>query len=166
MKTKRSSSALRLPPYALKSKISIKISNHHRLRVDSVQLRRAIRAVLLGEQIRKADISVAIVSDRAIHQINRKFLDHDEPTDVISFVLSRENGFVDGEIVVSSQTAASAAKRFGWTSADELLLYVVHGTLHLVGYDDLKASDRRKMRKREQHYLGKFGLKPNYEESS
>jgi probable rRNA maturation factor len=153
-------------PSVLKPKISIKIANRHRLRIDSARLRRAVRAVLIGEKIHGADISLAVVDNRTIRRINRRFLDHDAATDVISFVLSRERGVVDGEIVISSQTAASAAKRFGWSTADELLLYVIHGTLHLVGYDDLSPVDRRAMRRKEEYYLGKFGLKPTYEEST
>ncbi len=101
-----------------------------------------------------------------IHELNRRFLKHDEPTDVISFVLDQADGIVDGQIVVSADTAAASAKRFGWTAADELLLYAIHGTLHLVGYDDRTARAQQAMRRRERRYLGQFGLSPQYRQVS
>ncbi len=55
---------------------------------------------------------------------------------MLSFVLEQGEGFLDGEVVVSAETAQRAAPRFGWSAAEELLLYVIHGTLHLAGYDD------------------------------
>jgi probable rRNA maturation factor len=118
--------------------------------------------VLLGERIRRANVSIVVVDDRTIHRLNRRFLNHDEPTDVITFSLE-EGDSVDGEIITSADTAAAAAKRFGWTMADELLLYAVHGALHLAGYDDQAPTQRRKMRSRERWYLAKFGLKPQYD---
>ena len=94
------------------------------------------RAVLSAAGLKEAEVSLAIVDDRTIQQLNRQYLDHDEPTDVLSFLLEREVGRLEGEIVVSRDTAASSAPAYGWTPADELLLYVIHGALHLVGFDD------------------------------
>ena len=67
------------------------------------------------------------MDDRTIQQLNRQYLDHDEPTDVLSFLLEREAERLEGEIVVSRDTAACSAPAYGWTPADELLLYVIHG---------------------------------------
>ena len=132
--------------------------------MEENRLREGICAVLAGEGIQRANISVAIVDDREIHDLNRRFLNHDYPTDVLSFVLEQAEGFVEGEIVISADTAAEFASRFGWAPADELLLYAVHGTLHLVGYDDQTAQAQNEMRERETVYLSQFGLRPRYEE--
>jgi probable rRNA maturation factor len=148
----------------MKSPIVVTVTGHRGPK-EQIRLRKAVRTVLEGEGIKRANISLAIVNDREIHDINRRYLEHDEPTDVISFVLEQDDGLVDGEIVASAETAAAAAKNFGWSAADELLLYVIHGTLHLAGYDDLKPTAQRAMRKRERFYLAKFGLKPQYEPS-
>lgn len=143
----------------------IKIADRQqRLTFDRPRLRQAVKAVLEGEGIGKAQISVAIVDDPCIHELNRRFLNHDEPTDVLSFVLEQRSGFVEGEIVVSADTAASRAGEFNWPPEDELLLYVVHGTLHLAGYDDKTPELRGEMRRRERHYLGEFGLVPPYDD--
>ena len=72
---------------------------------------------------------------------------------MLSFVLERGEGFLDGEVVVSAETALRTAPRFGWSAAEELLLYVIHGTLHLAGYDDATPEQQAAMRGRETEYL-------------
>jgi probable rRNA maturation factor len=129
-------------------------------------LESALRSVLEGEGIRQADISLAIVDDPTIHQINKQFLEHDEPTDVISFLLEQDGDRLDGDILISADTAAHSADEYSWNLADELLLYTIHGMLHLVGYDDLVPAKKRQMRQKERHYLAKFGLKPRYKLNS
>jgi len=131
--------------------------------VDENRLRLAVRRVLEDEAVGRAVISLAVVDDSAMHLLNRKYLGHDEPTDVLSFVLEESPDELEGEIIVSADTAAATAQRFGWTVADEILLYVVHGALHLVGYDDTSPAAMAEMRAKEQIYLAEFGLKPRYE---
>ena len=121
--------------------------------LDRVRLRRAVRAILKDASIREARISLAFVDDPTIARLNEQFLDHRGPTDVLSFVLDSGEGRLEGEVVVSAETASREAPRFGWTPHDELLLYVVHGTLHLVGYDDQTAGRRVRMRAREREVL-------------
>lgn len=137
---------------------AIEITNHQTAHpVDEGLMQRAVEAVLVGEGIAEAEISVAVVDDAAIHLLNRRHLDHDYATDVLSFILERDQQRLEGEVVVSADTAAAQAEAFGWSAADELLLYVVHGVLHLVGYDDYSESDRQVMRSREQKYLAALG---------
>jgi probable rRNA maturation factor len=135
------------------------------LPVDAARLRRAVQTVLEDASIPGAQISVAVVDDPTIHKLNRRYLNHDGPTDVLSFVLERSAESLEGEIVVSAQTAQETAPRFGWSPADELLLYVVHGALHLLGYEDQTPAGRDAMQAREQASLARFGLVPRYEES-
>ncbi len=138
---------------------------HSQLSANDERLRNIIERVLLEERISSADISLALVDDAEIHRINREFLGHDYPTDVISFVLGdpsqalpREH--LEGELVVSAETAIREASAHGWSAADELLLYVVHGLLHLCGYDDLTDEDRPVMRSRERQVLSYWQLMP------
>ena len=63
-------------------------------------------------------------------------MNHDWPTDVLSFVLDDDDGHLEGEVIISADTAAAAAAEVGWPAAAEQLLYVIHGMLHLVGYRD------------------------------
>jgi probable rRNA maturation factor len=137
--------------------IEVSIANEQPAEVDEPRLRLAIERVMAAEREGSATISLAIVDNAAIHALNRQFLEHDYPTDVLSFVLE-DRGQLEGEIVVSAEMAASEAARFGWTPADELLLYVIHGALHLVGYDDLEPEAAERMRAAEARHLAAFGL--------
>ncbi len=144
--------------------IAVQVANRQMsLPVEEARLEHAVRIVLEDASIPRGDVSVAVVDDLAIHELNRRYLNRDEPTDVLSFVLERSADHLEGEVIVSAQAARQAARQFGWTAADELLLYVVHGTLHLVGCDDRTAGDRARMRAREQACLARFGLQPRYD---
>ena len=114
--------------------------------------------MLTGEGVVAGEISIAIVDDPTIHDLNSRWLEHDEPTDVLSFVLEESEGYREGEIIVSADTALARAAEFGWIAASELLLYVVHGALHLAGYDDKQPADRERMRERERFYLSQLGI--------
>jgi probable rRNA maturation factor len=145
--------------------ISIEISNRQTtLSVDEARIRRAVAMILADAAIAQAQISVAVVDDPTIHQLNRQFLAHDYPTDVLSFVLEQSGGQLEGEVIVSADTAQSTAPEYGWTADAELLLYVIHGTLHLVGGLDETPEQQAEMRARERLYLGRFGLVPGEED--
>lgn len=148
-----------MPP----TKLIIECNNDQQTQpVDETRLLAAIRRILTDAEITAGEISLAIVDDSRMHELNRQFLQHDYPTDVLSFVLDEEPGFLEGEVIVSADYAAREAVRYGWSTDDELLLYVIHGTLHLVGYDDLNPAAKREMRVQEQHYLGLYGLQARY----
>lgn len=99
-----------------------------------------------------------ITDDETIHEINRRHLDHDYPTDVISFTYDRSGSMVEGELVVSLCTARRSAAELGWDWRHELLLYVVHGTLHICGLEDSSAVERVEMRSQEQAVLQRLGI--------
>ena len=148
--------------------LAIDIANlQSRVAIDSRRLRRAVRLVLTDAGIRSGEISVAIVDDQRIHELNRNFLQHDYATDVLSFLLESAgpSGPITGEIVASGDYAAREAPRYGWSAADELLLYVIHGSLHLAGYDDLTKSQAAEMRKAETDYLARLGIERSLPEA-
>jgi len=140
--------------------IVVEISNTQGfLDVNADSLARLVEGILRDEGIEHATISVALVDNATIRRINRKHLAHDWPTDVISFTLSAagEPELV-GELVVSTEMAAATANEVSAEPAAELSLYVVHGLLHLCGYDDLTEPDIREMRARESTHLKRHGL--------
>lgn len=139
--------------------LSIEFSNRQQsLKLDEPRARRVLEAVLRDGGVSEGEISVAVVDDPTIHQLNRQFLEHDYPTDVLSFVLAREGARLEGEVIASADTALRTAERLQWPAEDELLLYLVHGTLHLVGHDDATPEARGAMRAQEQHYLALVGV--------
>ena len=128
--------------------------------VDNSVMRHAVRIVLEGEGIEEAEISLAFVDNSTIHRLNFRYLDHDEPTDVLTFPLSEPGSrLLAGEVVIGVEVAADQAAARGHDVQTELSLYVIHGLLHLCGYDDKKADNIKKMRRRERHYLRELGLR-------
>ena len=105
-----------------------------------------------------AVVSVAIVGDKTISELNERFLNHSCPTDVISFDLSdagdKSKTF---EIVVNGQMAVKEAKTRGHSSQAELALYVTHGLLHNLGFDDSDEPGVEKMHDTEDEILQKLG---------
>jgi probable rRNA maturation factor len=139
-------------------KFVISLANEQALHtVDADSLIAAARAVLAGSQFDSAQISLAVVDDTTIHQLNRRHLNHDWPTDVLSFMLDDHDGHLEGEVIISADTAAAAAVEAGWPAAAEQLLYTVHGMLHLVGHCDKSDADADQMRAAERAILARFG---------
>ena len=127
--------------------------------IDRARMRAAANAVLEGEGIHDAEISLAFVDNPTIHQLNQRYLQHDEPTDVLSFPLSEANAKrLAGELVIGAEVAQTQAASLGHDLQAELALYVIHGLLHLCGYDDETEPGVEEMRRREKHYLQKLGL--------
>lgn len=146
-------------PFAITMEITV-TNQQNAHSIDQDAIRAAVRSVLADSRFTSGSVDVAIVDDRTIHDLNRRFLDHDWPTDVLSFVLEESPAALVGEIIISADTAASQASEYGWSPADELLLYIVHGTLHLVGYDDKLADEAEEMRAAEGRYLERLGVSP------
>jgi probable rRNA maturation factor len=140
------------------SKVSI-ASPQEAVPIDRRFMREVVRAVLEGERIGEAEISLAFVDNPTIHQLNRRYLQHDEPTDVLSFPLSEPGSRkLAGELVIGTEVALTQAQQRGHDVQAELALYVIHGLLHLCGHDDHDEQDAAKMRQRERHYLQQLGL--------
>ena len=143
----------------------IEISNRQQvLHVDPDQLEKVVQSVLVGEGIPAARVGIAVVDDAKIRETNRRYLAHDVETDVLTFVTDGHPEMPEGDIMVSAETAMSVAHRYGWSPSEELLLYLVHGTLHLLGYDDTSPEARATMRERERRYLAALNLRVRYEE--
>ena len=140
------------------SRISI-ASPQESVAVDRVRMRATVRAVLDGEDRPDAEISLAFVDNPTSQRLNRQYLNHDEPTDVLSFPLSEgRTGRLKGELVIGAEVARAQAESLGHDVQAELALYVIHGLLHLCGYDDHTDAGAAQMRERERYYLRKLDL--------
>jgi probable rRNA maturation factor len=128
-------------------------------RINTELLTRVIRALLEEElEVRSYELAVHLVAARKMAEVNEQFLRHSGSTDVITFDYregySEDSGQADlaGEIYISVCDAAAQAVGFSTTWQEEIVRYVVHGVLHLRGYDDLAPAKRRIM-KREENRL-------------
>ena len=106
----------------------------------------------------RGQIGVRVTNDPEIHQINQTHLQHDYPTDVISFDYGSEGDRIEGELVVSVDTASCQAQELGWEVEKEMALYLIHGTLHVAGMDDQDPTLRRDMRQAETEILSQLGI--------
>ena len=139
--------------------ISLSIANPYEFELDFVALKAAAKAVLEGEGIAAAKVTIAFVNDEHIHRLNKQFLGHDEPTDVLTFPYSVAKAKkLEGEVVIGDGVAREYAADRGHDVAVERLLYVIHGCLHLCGYNDARDDDEAAMRARERHYLKLLNL--------
>ncbi|MFH1942492.1 MAG: rRNA maturation RNase YbeY [bacterium] len=124
---------------------------------DVEWLHRIGETVLLGEGWQgKGSISIVLVDDKEIRELNSRFLHRDRPTDVLAFPLEDGEEDVWGEVYVSEERAKEQALAYGVTFEEELARLVVHGVLHLVGYDDKDKKTQREMREREDVYLNRL----------
>jgi probable rRNA maturation factor len=116
-------------------------------------VREAVRAALRHGDRPEIDVDVALVSDAELASIHGRFLDDPSETDVISFDLGEGDDGPAAEIYVSVERAVEVARRRDLPTARELRLYVVHGALHLCGFDDHERGDRARMRRAESAVL-------------
>lgn len=142
-------------------------------RVDLPLLENAISQTLALHELQSAEISVAIVSGPTMRRLNQQYLDHDFDTDVLSFCLSEpEDEKLLAQLIVSidyakqqAETLSSHAKQ-AISANDELCLYLVHGTLHTLGYDDHEEQDRAEMRQAERDVLARMNMVPYWPSTS
>lgn len=117
-------------------------------------IRQLAETMLTNENIEQYDLNIIFVDAAYIQQLNITYLNRDWETDVIAFPLGDyEDAIVEGEIYICTEKAKQQAKRYHVSYRNELLRLVIHGVLHLIGYDDLTDNDRKKMRKTEDQYL-------------
>lgn len=135
-------------------------NRQRRVPVCAAEVRAVVRAVFDREQAGEPDISVAMVNDAVIRQINRDYLDHDWATDAIAFSFDDDPSpdELRGEVVVSAETALREARERGVRPEHELLLYVAHGTLHLLGWDDDTPERRAAMNAHAADILAALGV--------
>jgi len=132
-------------------------SSQKAMRVPRKRIARLARFVAEREQVRLAEVDVAVVGEREIAGLSRRFLGRGHPTDVISFDLSEgPPGGITAQIAVCGELAVREAPLRGLTPARELMLYVVHGLLHLMGYDDTTVRGAARMHAREDELLAEF----------
>lgn len=127
---------------------------HGRRRLDRVRTVRAVRSVLRAESVQTGRVTVIGISDPVCRRMNLRFLGHDYTTDVICFPLGTA-GTLEGEVYVNLDRAKVQARVYGVTPGHEAARLVIHGTLHLVGYDDRTPAKARRMRRREDQILAR-----------
>ena len=109
--------------------------------------------VALAEDHTLENLTVIFCTDMFLHEMNMMYLDHDEYTDVITFDNSERDGNIEADIYISLERVIDNAGKFNTGMPNELYRVMVHGLLHLFGYNDKTEEEKVKIRDREEHYL-------------
>ena len=142
-------------------KVAIK-NLQKRIPINPKRIIKTVLKILSIEGIRKSgEITVCFVNDRRIKELNLKYLGKNNPTDVIAFDVAepKRPDKIFADIVISTDRAISNAKIFKTSPLYELYMYVVHGMLHLLGYNDKDARQRQIMKDRASRILATLNIK-------
>ena len=127
-------------------------------------LERAARVALELSGLPDADLTIVMVEDARIQVLNRDFLSHDAPTDVLSFPADEPDPETGrrylGDVVISLARAADQARERGHATESEMQLLVVHGVLHLLGHDHAEAGEKERMWTVQAQALERLGVSP------
>ena len=123
---------------------------------NTADLKRFIESIFKKERQTLDSLNYIFCSDRAILEINKKYLNHDFYTDVITFDLSPDNKAISAEVYISIERIRDNAKQLGLYIKAELHRVLFHAALHLCGYNDKKKKDKELMRKKEDELLTRY----------
>lgn len=149
--------------------MQISVSNQQKkINLDDGQIKKLIQLILTYEKISDATLNFIFISSQKMRAMNIQYKERYETTDVLAFDFSeglpekskiKKNLF--GDIFISTHAACQNSHQYQTPLAQELILYVVHGILHLLGYDDHSPKDVQRMREKEQEILAFLGKKVN-----
>ena len=118
-------------------------------------VRKLLEKVIAEEKKVPGDLNFILTTDRVLRGINRKFLKHNYNTDVISFRYNTGD-IIDGEVYISVDTVKENAKNYKVSYETEMLRVIIHGLVHLCGYDDSTDWEKMKMREMEDYWISKY----------
>jgi len=119
---------------------------------DRIKLKRWINSSILNEKRNLGLVNYIFTSDKYLLSINKEYLSHNYYTDIITFNYCEKNN-ISGDIFISIDTVKNNSNRFGVTFKHELHRVMIHGILHLIGYDDQNDEEKAEMREKENYYL-------------
>jgi probable rRNA maturation factor len=131
--------------------VSVSISNFDHL-PSSERVIELVQRVLEGESAPFESIGIILADHETVLELNRTWLEHDFHTDVLSFLIEDDPRHLEGEVYVDVETAEERHQEFESTVQEEIERYIVHGLLHLVGYDDATEAERSAMQQLENRY--------------
>jgi rRNA maturation RNase YbeY len=132
---------------------NLTIDSEKGIRINKALIHSAIKSLKSELEITISSLSIVFLNSEGIKEINKQYLNHDFSTDIITFNYSGDNKDLDGEIFISIEDALENSKRFGCTVDNELFRLIIHGLLHMVGFDDHTIPERNVMTKNENKYL-------------
>lgn len=136
----------------------MEVNNLTKIAISKPFLKRVAKKVLMGENKVKEELSIAVVDKKEMEELNSRYRGKQEPTDALAFVWNQKfpvagNLIELGEVVICPEKIRENAEKYNVEFEKELEKVLIHGILHLIGYDHEKSkADATKMRKKEEHY--------------
>lgn len=125
------------------------------LSLSSVSIQNIVKSLLTKEKVCTDELAIHLITDEKIAKLHEEFFNDPSPTDCITFPIDRLDQKKQmptflGEVFISIETAKNYAQKNNLSILDEITLYLIHGILHLLGYDDISEKDRKVMREKEK----------------
>lgn len=136
-------------------KIRLINSSLVKAQIDRNKIRKLITQIFLLENKELGEIEIVFLKDSEILKINREFLQHDYFTDVIAFGYNRKR-VIYGDICIGFECVSRNASEYKVSFKDEVIRVMIHGVLHLIGYEDKSPEGKEEMRQKEDIYLKKY----------
>ncbi len=133
---------------------NIDVEIHSKPSLTKTLVRSIVNEIAKDKGCKFSYLEISFVTKDIIQEINKEHLHHDYPTDIITFEYDRdEDDVIDGELIICSQVAEENAEEYGVSVESELLRLVVHGVLHLIGYDDTDEVKKKLMKSEEDRLV-------------
>lgn len=128
------------------------------IKIDKSLIHKIVKKLTEDLNFKISSMQINFVNSNEMTRINSKYLNHNYSTDIITFNYSETKNELDGEIYISIDDAASNSKKFRVTFIEEVLRIVIHGFLHLLGYDDKGKKDKLVMKRLENSLFNQYRL--------
>ncbi len=135
---------------------NVLVYNEKGIRVDKRTVHSIVKLITSELNLYVMSLEFNFISSKTIIEVNKNYLRHNYSTDIITFDYSDEKNILDGEIFISIQDAVENSKKYGVSSDNELLRLIIHGILHLIGFDDTTDAKKKKMKIAENDLVKKF----------
>jgi len=135
---------------------NVSVYNEKGIRVDKKSVHSIVKLITTELNLYVKSLEFNFISSKTIIEVNKNYLKHNYSTDIITFDYSDEKNILDGEIFISIQDAVVNSKKYRVSTDNELLRLIIHGILHLIGFDDTTDAKRKKMKIAENDLVKKF----------
>jgi len=121
--------------------------------LKSIDIKYIVNQILDDHKINEGTVSIIFVDDRYITELNKKYFNKENPTDVMSFNLEEKGEALEGEVYISIETAEWQAQDYKVSIDEEVIRLIIHGSLHLLGYGDSDKKKKQDMTRKEDYYI-------------
>lgn len=134
---------------------NLSVFDSHKV-IDKKKIHLLVKGLSNDLKFSLINVEINFISSEKIHQLNKTHLNHDYSTDIITFDYSDDSFRLDGELFISVDDAKTNVKKFKVTLQEEFARLVIHGILHLLGYDDQITSEKKIMKRMENKLLSSY----------